>query len=83
MYAIVSAQLGFRASFLGDAGLGTRGHGGPINWPVHTRRHSREPMVLELPVVRTGKTDLQCRGGSGFAALPIANINGIEVSRGC
>jgi hypothetical protein len=58
-----------RASFLGDIVLEARGHGGPINSPAHPPRYSREPIALKPPVVRTGKADLQCCGGAGFAAL--------------
>jgi hypothetical protein len=32
--------LGLGASFLGDTGVGARGHGGPIGSPAQTRRRS-------------------------------------------
>jgi len=60
-------HLGFRASFLGEVVL-ARGGVGPNISAVYPPRHSSEPIVLELAVVRAGKTDLQCGGGSGFAA---------------
>src|ERR1700682_6140780 len=45
-------RLGLRASFLGDTGVGARGHGGPIGSPAQTRRRSWRSLDSSLGHLR-------------------------------